>query len=296
MNIINDIKSSFKSGGTLTKLIYINLGVFVLAKLFDILFFMVNQNASGDFILNWLAVPADFTRLISRPWTIFSYMFLHLGFIHILFNLLWLFSFGKIFLTYLDQKKLLSVYLLGGISGGLLYIICYNIFPVFETTREISVALGASASVMAIVVAISYYAQNHVVYIPFFGNVKIKYIAIVFIITDLLLIYNKSSNLGGHIAHIGGALFGFYYIYKMKKGQNISKGFDRLLESFLSLFKKRSHLKVKYKKPETDMEYNKRKHNEQKEIDKILEKIAKSGYDSLSSAEKEKLFKMSDKK
>ncbi len=296
MKIIDEIKNSFKSGGLLIKLIYINIGIFSLVKLFDILFFFFNQSGSGDFFLEWLAVPADFSRLIIRPWTLISYMFLHLGFIHILFNLLWLFSFGKLFLAYLPEKKLLNIYLLGGISGALLYILCYNIFPIFDSTREISVAFGASASVMAIVVAVSTYAPNHIVYVPFFGNVKIKYIAIVFIITDLLLIYNKSSNIGGHIAHLGGAFFGFYYINRLRKGHNITLKFDKIVDSFLGLFKKRSHLKVKYKKAESDMDYNARKASEQKEIDKILEKIAKSGYDSLSSEEKEKLFKMSNKK
>lgn len=296
MNIGREIKDSFKSGGSLTKLIYINAGIFLFVKIFDILFFFSNQPGANDFFLEWLAVPADFAKLILRPWTLISYMFLHLGFIHILFNLLWLFSFGKLFLVYLSEKKILSVYLLGGLSGALLYILCYNIFPIFESSREISVALGASASVMAIVVAVSTYAPNHLVYFPFFGNVKIKYFAIVFIITDLLLIYNKANNIGGHIAHLGGAFFGFYYIYCLKKGQNITKGFDRLLDSFFSLFKKRSKMKVTYKKAETDMEYNSRKADEQKKIDRILEKIAKSGYDSLSAKEKEQLFKISNKK
>ena len=209
--------------------------------------------------------------------------------------MLWLFSFGKIFLSFLDKKKLLSIYLMGGLAGAFLYILSFNLFPVFESTREMSVALGASASVMAIVVAISSYIPNHPVYMPFLGSVKIKYFAIVFIISDLLFIYNQSSNLGGHIAHLGGALFGFYYIYQLKKGKDISKGFNRLMNSFFTLFKKRSKLKVTHKRAETDMDYNVRKAAEQKEINKILDKIAKSGYDSLTKKEKEQLFRMSNK-
>lgn len=296
MNIIDEIKATFKSGSILTRLIYINLGVLLLVKIIEVLFVFSNKTGAWDFFYNWLAVPVDLSKLILRPWTLITYNFLHLEFFHILFNLLWLFSFGRLFLHYLDSKKLLSTYLLGGLSGGFLYIIVYNLFPLFEPVREISVALGASASVMAVVVAISTYAPNHHVYLPFLGNVKIKYIAIVFVITDLLLIYNRSSNLGGHIAHIGGALFGYYYIYQLRKGIDISTRFNRLMDSFFSLFKKGKKMKVTYKKTETDMEYNSRKVSEQKEIDQILDKIAKSGYESLSNNEKEKLFRQSDKK
>jgi len=296
MNFVNDIKNTFKSGGNLTKLIYINIGFFLFSIILNILFFLFKQPGSQTLFLDWLALPADLSKLLVRPWTMFSYMFLQLDFLHILFNLLWLYSFGKLFLFYLDEKKLLSVYLLGGLSGAFLYLLTYNLFPVFEPARDISVALGASAAVMAVVVAISTYAPNHIVYVPFFGKVKIKYFAIIFIALDLLFIYNRSSNLGGHIAHLGGALFGFYYIYRMRKGIDIAKGFDRLLNSFLSIFNKRPKMKVSYKKPETDMEYNARKSNEQKEINKILDKIAKSGYDSLTTKEKEQLFRMSSKK
>jgi len=296
MNIVDEIKSTFKSGSLLIRLIYINLGVFLLVKVTEILFFFFNRSGAWDIFFNWMAVPVDLSKLILRPWTLITYNFLHLEFLHILFNLLWLFSFGRLFLYYLDSKKLLSTYMLGGLSGGLLYIIVFNLFPLFEPVREISVALGASASVMAIVVAISTYAPNHHVYFPFLGNIKIKYIAIIFVISDLLLIYNRSSNLGGHIAHIGGALFGFYYIKQLRKGIDISTRFNRLMDSFFALFKKRTKMKVSYKKTETDMEYNARKVSEQKEIDRILDKIAKSGYESLSKNEKEQLFRQSGKK
>ena len=156
MEILNEIKASFKKGSYLTQLIYINLAVFVLINLVQVFWFLIAQNNSASPAIYWLSLPADLSQFIWKPWTIVTYMFLHEGFMHVLFNMLWLYWFGQIFLQYLDQKQLLSVYLLGGISGGLFYIIAYNLFPVFAADMPFSFALGASASVMAIVFAISF--------------------------------------------------------------------------------------------------------------------------------------------
>lgn len=288
MNILDEIKKSFKSGSALTKLIYINLAVFLAVKIISVFITLLQLNTTFSFV-NWLAVPADINNLIFKPWTIFTYMFLHQDFLHILFNMLWLYWFGLIFLSYFDEKKLLSVYIAGGLSGALLYILAFNVFPLFTQVVPISYALGASASVIAIVIAVSVYAPNHTIHLMFLGPVKLKYIAVVTIIIDILSI--ASSNAGGHIAHLGGALFGYLYISQMKKGHNITKGFDRVMDKIFSWFKPRQKFKVTYKRPVDDIEYNKSKAEQQKEIDKILDKIAKSGYDSLSKAEKEILFK-----
>ncbi|MCK5169829.1 MAG: rhomboid family intramembrane serine protease, partial [Bacteroidales bacterium] len=242
-------------------------------------------------LVNWLAVPADFNNLIFKPWTVFTYMFLHQEFLHILFNMLWLYWFGQIFLRYFDEKKLLSVYLVGGIAGAILFILSFNLLPIFEKVLPMSFALGASASVIAIVIATSAYAPNHKINLMFFGPVELKYIAIVTIVIDILSI--ASSNAGGHIAHLGGALFGYLYISQMKKGKNITKGFDRFMDKVFSLFKPKQKFKVTYKRPVNDYEYNKSKATNQEGVDKILDKIAKSGYDSLSKKEKEILFKNS---
>jgi len=208
--------------------------------------------------------------------------------------MLWLYWFGQIFLQYLDQKQLLSVYLLGGISGGLFYIIAYNLFPVFAADMPFSFALGASASVMAIVFAISFYVPNYEVHLFFIGKVKLKFIAIFSIFLDLLSIPN--GNAGGHIAHIGGALFGLWFISEYKKGHLITKKFDRILNSFFTLFKKQPKMKVSYKKTgNVDYDYQNKKQKRNQNIDVILEKISKSGYSSLTKEEKEFLFKMSDK-
>ena len=296
-NIIDEIKASFKEGSSLTKLIYINIAVFVLVNLIDVFFYLFQ--IQGFSLVDILAVPDNFKELMFKPWTIISYMFLHKDFFHILFNMLVLFWFGKIFLDYLNPKQLLSVYILGGISGAVVYIIAYNGIPVFANMSVHSQALGASASVMAVVFAISFYIPDNVLNLMFIGPVKLKYIALIYIGIDILSL--AGDNAGGHFTHIGGALFGFIYIMQFKKGRNIAKGFDKILDSVFSIFSKRKpKMKVNYSNSSythsQDVEYNSRKIDEQEEINVILEKISKSGYNSLSSDEKALLFKASSKK
>lgn len=295
MNLIEEIKSSYKKGSSLHKLIYINLGLFLAVKLVFIFLFLFNIQNAEVLVIKWLAVPAYLPDLILRVWTPISYMFLHEGFIHILFNLLWLYWFGTIFLEYFDQKKLIAVYLLGGLSGAFLYIFAFNAFPAFAPILKQSVALGASASVMAIVIAVAAYVPNYVVRLFLIGPVKIKYIAIaIFVFTSVL---DFSINTGGKIAHIGGALFGFLYVSQFKKGKDIGKGFNRLMDSFFNLFKSKSKLKVTHRKvPKNDIDYNTLKVKEQEDVNRILDKISKGGYDSLTKKEKEILFKMSGDK
>jgi membrane associated rhomboid family serine protease len=304
-SIADEIKDSFKQGTALLKLIYINLAVFVGVKLVYVLYFLFSpslgslQGKSMFFqnnILSYLMVPADLGTLMTRPWSIISYMFLHFDFLHILFNLLWLFWFGRIFLHYLNEKQLLTTYLLGGLAGAFLFILSYNIFPGLTEQAAYAQAMGASASVTAIVIAISFYSPNYNVYIPLIGPVKIKYIAICFIVLDLLQI--ASDNAGGHIAHLGGALYGYFFAAGMKRGKDIGSVFGKLADSIAVLFKKKPKMTVSYRsqaKNMDDMDYNQSKVNAQKEIDRILDKIAKSGYDSLTKGEKETLFKMSNR-
>jgi membrane associated rhomboid family serine protease len=285
-------------------LIYINLAVFIVVKALYVLFFLFMPSI-GDLhtrsmyfqqnILKFLMLPADLSVLLYRPWGVISYMFLHFEFLHILFNLLWLFWFGRIFLKYLNQRQLLTTYLLGGIAGAFLFIFAYNVFPGLIPEMTTAQALGASASVTAIVMAVSFYAPNYTVYLPFVGPVKIKYIAVFFVITDILQI--ASENAGGHIAHLGGAFYGYLFAMQLKRGRDLGKFFGRLADLISGLFKPRKNMKVAYRKAATrkdDLDYNKSKVEHQKEIDRILDKIAKSGYDSLSKNEKETLFKMSN--
>jgi hypothetical protein len=212
--------------------------------------------------------------------------------------MLWLYWFGKIFLNYLSARQLLSTYIWGGLAGGLLFIISYNIFPVFHTILPEAKALGASASVMAIVTAISFYKPNFYVQLLLLGRIRILYLAIALFIFDFFMI--KSSNAGGHIAHIGGAVWGYFYIYFMKKGRDIGSlikiDFKKFFKPFLKE-KKSTYSNVHYNDgPVSDEEYNKIKADNQKKIDAILDKISKSGYEKLTKEEKEMLFNMSKKK
>ncbi|RPH32325.1 MAG: rhomboid family intramembrane serine protease [Bacteroidales bacterium] len=291
MSIATEIKDSFRLGSNLTKIIYINLAVFVIYNLVKAIFFLF-LTPIDESSIQLLAVPAYIPALLSKPWTIFTYMFFHEGFLHILFNMLWLYWFGMIFLEYLSQKKLVGVYIMGGLSGAAIYILAFNVLGVFSEVLPISVALGASASVLAIVVAISTLKPNHTINLLFIGAVKLKYLALFSIILDIISI--PTSNSGGHIAHIGGGLFGFLYIAVYRQGFDLAKPITWILSLFTFDRKPKSHLKVNYRNIDKDYEYNKRKVDQQVGLDKILDKIAKSGYDSLSKEEKETLFKFKD--
>lgn len=298
MNSIGDeIKSSFRNGTSVVKLIYINLGVFLAVNIIYVLIFLLNAASRDGFESNYLAylmVSSDLELVLFRPWTLFTYMFLHFRFLHILFNMLWLFWFGRIFLQYLTEKQLYTTYFIGGLSGAALYIFSFNIFPAFQHHLPM---LGASASVTAIIMAISFFNPNYSVQLPFIGPVKIIYIALAFILLDLLRI-PTSGNAGGYIAHLGGALYGYIYAMQMKKGKDIGSGFSKTMDSVAGMFKPRSKMKVSYRgkaKKMDDHTYNQQKAATQKEVDLILDKIAKSGYDSLTKKEKEILFKMSNK-
>jgi hypothetical protein len=208
--------------------------------------------------------------------------------------MLWLYWFGRIFLEYLNERKLVAVYLLGGISGALVYILSFNVFPAFTGVVADSVAIGASASVMAVVIAIATYVPDYTVQLFLFGRIKIKYMALaIFILTSIM---DFSVNSGGKLAHIGGAFFGYFYIISLQHGHDIGKGFNRIIDFFATIFKPRKKLKVTYKKDATEYEYNKIKAEHQKRINNILEKISKGGYESLTKEEKETLFKESQKK
>ena len=294
MGIWDEIKSTFRHGSNLTRLIYINIAVFVLLTIIAVIGFLLNDPGISDKALDIFSVPASLKALLVRPWTLITYMFTHKDIWHILFNMLWLYSFGRIFLEYLDQRKLVAVYLLGGLCGALTYIVSFNIFPAFSDVITNSVAIGASASVMAVVIAISAYVPDYTIQLFILGRIKIKYLALgIFVLTSIL---DFSVNSGGKLAHIGGALFGYLYIINLRKGHDMGKGFNKILDFFATMFKPRRKLKVTHKKVATEYEYNKIKVEHQKSINRILDKISKGGYDSLTKEEKETLFNESQKK
>jgi len=297
---IQDIKNQYKNGSALIKLLFINGGVFVALHVFSLILWAFNISNGTAVLLHWMALPADFSQLVVKPWTLISYMFLHEGIWHLAMNMVILYFGSQIFLQYLSEKKLVTLYVLGGLAGGFLYVLAFNLLPVFEPILPVSIALGASASVIAILVAAATYVPNFVVRLMFIGNVKLKYVAMGYIVWDVISI--QGNNSGGHIAHLGGALFGFVFIQQIKKGNDFTLGFSRFLAYLkavlTSMFKPKSKLKVVYKKQgksKTNKAYNAQKVNNQKKIDQILDKISKSGYDSLTAEEKAILFDASKK-
>lgn len=293
---IEDIKRQYKSGSALIKLIFINVAMFLLVHIVGLFLWFFGISNGSELMVYWLALPADFSNLITKPWSLISYMFLHESLMHILMNMLVLYFGGQIFLQFLNQKKLVGVYLLGGLAGGLLYILAFNIFPVFENVLMGSLALGASASVMAVLVAAATYVPNFVVRLVFLGNVKLKYVALVYVVLDIISI--RQGNSGGHIAHIGGALLGFLFAKQLQTGKDITLFINQLLAYFKTMFSTKRKMKVVYKNPgktKTDYDYNAQKKANQQKVDAILDKIAKSGYDSLTGEEKAILFDASNK-
>ena len=291
MNLLDEIKESFREGSALTRLIYINLGVFLLIRVTLAIFFLSgNGGTFEEWVKNYLALPSNFDTLASRPWTLLTYMFSHIEFLHILFNLLWLYWMGQIFLGYFDQGKLITIYLLGGITGGLFYVAGYNSFPVFSQFVHDSRLLGASASVIAIVTALAVHAPNHTLHLMFLGPVKMKYIALFSVLMSVIGI--SSTNAGGNLAHIGGAFWGVIYVLQLRRGIDPGKGINKLLSGIKQLFTPKPKVKLSYRKPVDDIEYNRIKNQDKFRMNEILEKISKSGYDSLSKEEKEILFRM----
>ena len=292
MDYFTKLKQIFERANIPTKLIYINVGVFILIRLIIIVNTLF-QIGDANFV-QYLQLPSSLRLLISRPWTIITYMFLHIDFLHILLNMLWLYWFGRIFLLFLSPRQFGGLYVTGGIFGAIFFLIAYNTFPYFVHVVGSSFLMGASASVMAIVFAISFYQKNHEINLLFIGRIKIIYLALFALAIDLLSLV--SANSGGHIAHIGGALFGILFAMQYQKGKDITASINRLIDRLVSLGKRRPpRMKVTYKKQETDEAYNMRKRRESDTLDEILDKLKQSGYQSLSSEEKRTLFDASKK-
>lgn len=294
-SIKDEIKETFKSGDYLTKVIYVNTAVFLVLIIFQAIFYLFKLSDTLFYPGNWLVLPSNIEVLLKRPWTIISYMFVHEGFRHFIINIIMLYFSGRIFMNFFNQKSLLSVYLLAGICGGALYVIAYNAFPLLREYAPYSTNRGASAAIMGILLAAAFYKPNEEIHLllisSIFGPIRLIYIAMFLFVIDIANI-PQGENIGGQIAHIGGAIYGMYFGLKMKKGQYVGKGFEHILDSVFTMFKPRKKLKVTHKKPVDDYQYNAQKAASQAEIDRILDKISKHGYDSLTKSEKEILFKM----
>jgi len=273
------------SGSKLYLLIAINVAVFLAINIPAVLewLFTGSQNVIFYYTTEYLAIPAYLPKLLVRFWTPLTYMFMHNGIFHILFNMLWLYWIGQIFEEYLGTKRIIGIYLLGGFAGALFFVLSYNLFPVFATVLPLSTAVGASASVMAIIVATATLLPDYSIPLIFIGPVKLKWIALAIVIIDYLSISGPNS--GGEIAHLGGALLGFVYIKRLQKGTDWVTNISGIFKSGPRL----SKLKVVARNTGKKNSYRPR----QEDVDRILDKISTSGYESLTADEKEVLFRAS---
>lgn len=319
LSFFDEIKHHFYYGNMVIRIIMANFAVMIILGLFRLITFLFGYDDLYDLVLEKIMATSNLSELIWQPYSLFSYMFLHETFSHIFFNMLTFYVFGRILNDLLGNRVILPVYVLGGLSGVALYIACYNTFPGLSPFASESHILGASASVMAIMLATTTLSPKYEINLLFIGKVKIIYLATFFIIMDLITI--PQSNPGGHIAHLGGALFGFLYMHLLQKGTDLSEPFNKILDTIVNLFSKstiktKASVKKQYTKntPQkttkntansiTEAAFNTvnthkskpQSTNKQEKVDKILDKIAQSGYESLSSEEKVFLFEYSNEK
>ncbi|MEC7244982.1 MAG: rhomboid family intramembrane serine protease, partial [Bacteroidota bacterium] len=285
--IIEDFKNAWsKDDNGLVKIILINVIVFVVLSILEVFITLSGGGTIFKAFVNKLMLPAAFTTFILQPWSLISYFFLHLSFGHILWNMLFLYWFGKIIHDNIGNNAVISLYVLGGIIGGLSYMALFNIIPFYGDRVSDSLMLGASAGVFSIVAGSATLLPNYTFYLLFLGPVRIKYIALFYILLSFLDV--TGSNAGGEIAHLGGALIGYLFIRQLQNGVNMGEGIIKII----NIFNKKSSSKIKQDPPVND---EVKPDISQDEIDKILDKISESGYSSLSKKEKEKLFNASKK-
>ncbi len=310
MEFVRNIRHQGARYDMATKLIIANVAVFLMVKFVSLFIYLFNIQIFDiqDFI-SIFAVPATLKKLLTHLWSPFTYMFLHQDFWHILGNMLWLFFLGRLFLMFIDAKKMFAVYILGGLSGAFFYILAFNIFPVFGTVKEVSIALGASASVTAVVMAICVYKPNFEIRLFGIFPLRLKWFIPIFILTDLISI--PDGNAGGHIAHLGGAAYGIIFAIQLIRAKDITSSFNNFIDRIVSFFatKRKPVMKVTFNAKKSNFVNNTgvsnkvQKPNEvtrtnvedNAEMDRILDKISKTGYNSLTQTEKDFLMTFSNK-
>lgn len=301
MNFQDKLRYRYNLSGVTERLIAINVLVYVIFLLLGIISFLFQMDEGLEWFRRWFIVPSRPEKLILRPWSIITYAFMHAGFWHLLGNMIILYFSGRFFLTYFSSKRLLNYYFLGAIAGALLFMLSYNLFPVFADGRNYHL-IGASAAVMAILIGVAAKAPNMTIRLFLLGNIKLWWIAAFFVAKDLIFI--PIENPGGHIAHLGGAGLGYFYTTQLTKGRDIGAWFERFMDKIAGLFatRKQKPFRKVYKNKEkpsgrrgpyqqkSTINYRETQDEKQQRIDEILDKISKNGYDSLTKEEKEVLF------
>lgn len=302
--IIDSLWSRFCNENIVGKYIYANIAVYVTVALVGVFATLFNAVLPIAEFMRWFELPASPDNLLYQPWSLVTYMFIHNGFMHILWNMLALYGFGRIFLDFYSTRHFVGLYFLGGIVGGVFFILAYNLFPYFSTKIDDSYLVGASAAVMAVVVASAVRSPNTTVNLALFGRMRLKTLAAITVFLSILLL--SSENAGGNFAHIGGAVAGAVFAVSLDKGHDVTGLINSIGDFFAALVKKiggmlRRKPKMEFKrtggdaKHSADYEYNARKREKENDMNEILEKVKRSGYSSLTDDEKKRLFDSSQR-
>lgn len=298
--MFKNVYNKFKLQNIVGKFIYANVGVYIIVVLIGVFSVLLNAGDAGRMFVRFFELPSSLTQLLCRPWSLFTYMFLHEHFMHILWNMIALYVFGRIFIDFYSLRHFVGTYLIGGLFGGVAFVLSYNLFPYFAPYVGNSYLIGASASVLAIVVASAVRNPDYRINLRRVGSVKLSTFAIVTVAISVFML--AGNNAGGNFAHLGGAVAGWLVAYMLNKGVDITSVVNKPIDWIAVLFKKETYRrkpkpKFKYSagSRSADYEYNARKKAAEAEVDRILEKIKKGGYASLTDAEKKRLFDASSK-
>ncbi|MEX1188436.1 MAG: rhomboid family intramembrane serine protease [Bacteroidia bacterium] len=289
---MNQLSNLWRTSNATNRLIIANIAVFVVINIPLAVLHLLNMDSALGWLMKWLTLPGDFFTLLTRPWTIITHMFMHTGLLHLLFNMLSLFFISQLFSRYFDDRRLINVYFVSGLAGAFVFLLSINIFPIFGDNATVYTAAGASAAVMGTLVAVCTYRPLDEVFLFGVFRLQLRWVALIFVLLDLIGI--SGGNEGGHLAHLGGALFGFIWGINLGKGNDLAAFFQTVQDLFKRQpRRKKSPLTVAHKQRFTDEEWNLSKKERQIRVDEILDKISRSGYDSLSKEEKALLFELS---
>jgi membrane associated rhomboid family serine protease len=303
-SILDDFKNAWnRPNNAVVQIILINVIVFLVLIFLKVILVLSGGEGVYRAIITKLMLPANLGDFILQPWSIFTYFFAHEGLFHILFNMLFLYWFGKLIAEFLGSNKVISLYVLGGLAGGLFYMFIYNVIPFYAGQVDKSIMLGASAGVYAIVVGAATFSPNYTFFLLLLGPVRIKYIALFYVV--LSFANTIGTNAGGELAHLAGAGIGFLYIKQLQSGNDIGAWVIQMMNFFKSFFVRQPKIKVSHRSGSKTKGSAKKRtvkvtgsssgaSTDQEEIDAILDKISQSGYDSLTKEEKQKLFNASN--
>ncbi len=295
--MFSELLHKFRESDIVVRFIYINVAVYIIAVSIGVFSVLFNAAPLAGYAVRCLELPASLGLLLQRPWTLVTYMFLHEHLMHILWNMLALYMFGKVFLNFYSVRHFVGTYIIGGLFGGMAFIVSYNIFPHFTPYVNSSCLVGASASVLAIIVSSAVRSPGYRLNLLLFGSVKLSTLAMVSVVISFLML--SGENAGGNFAHLGGAFAGWLMAFMLGRGVDVTLLVNRPLDFLVSIFGKKRKRKCRKGKftysascgdRAGDYEFNARKKASEAEIDRILEKIKKGGYASLSEDEKKRLF------